>query len=249
MSSLEKLPNPYDSPPRRDSIEGRRSRQTNREQNDNSNQIENESAILWESPVAFSSNGKKDEKRETNTTGNAASANAKRTLSLSVTAKLSIESNNDMIDRILLNSESRQSHGSTHQVFEKAQVQGKGKGHNKRRGLSHEQGGGKLTAEELIQLSIFSTQALEAIHVHIDFNNGGSSPGSEHGSDQVSNPSNGNDWSVIDADSLMSLCGLLEDHVKSAVSVDMIQEARNAFEKSLDADAGSQVRCMSIHFL
>jgi len=123
-----------------------------------------------------------------------------------------------MIDRILLASESRDCQQSS--IFESAPlVSGRQPVGVRGASASHDASLGKFTADELDQLSLFSTVALDSHD---------SSSASAFA--DSSRPKYG--WSVIDIDSITTLNGLLEDHVKSAVSIDLIQEARVAFDQN-----------------
>ncbi len=94
----------------------------------------------------------------------------------------------DMVDRIIQASESRLGYANS---SSDAQL--------------------KLTAEELDQLSLFST--IQKASDHVESN---------------SNPKHS--WADVDVESLTELCTILENHVRASTSIDMVQEARAAFD-------------------
>lgn len=129
------------------------------------------------------------------------------------------DTHNDIIDRILLNSESRQGPQNA-TIFESESAS---TSTSKSYTTFKDSTSGKLTVEELNQLSVMST-----FDVSVREQVGGSNV------DALTNKGNGHDnfnWSSIDVDSVTQLIGLLEDHVKSALSIDLIREAREAHDQ------------------
>lgn len=134
--------------------------------------------------------------------------------------------NDDIIDRILLNAESR--HGpQCASIFESSSSTcGASASHTTRRdfqGICKDAMGGNLTAEELNQLSVLSTVDV-SVREHV----GGYV---DHALAKKDNGRRDFNWSCIDVDSVTRLISLLEDHVKSALSIDLIREAREAHDR------------------
>jgi hypothetical protein len=126
---------------------------------------------------------------------------------------------NDIIDRILLNAESRQGPQNA-TIFESESVSAS----YANRDLDatfKDSTCGKITAEELNQLSVLSTVDV-SVRERVGSN-----------VDAVTKTDNVHDfnWSCIDVDSVTQLIGLLEDHVKSGLSIDLIREAREAHDR------------------
>ena len=137
---------------------------------------------------------------------------------------------NDKIELIILNSETRDHKSSSSSVFDHS----KSKGNDNRNGNGNGNGTrkkeeavfGKLTGEELNQLSLFCASS-----------DNSTASGSASGSTKREC-----NWSDIDLDFVTTLSGLLEDHVRNALSIDLIQLGRQAFE---DGDTKvSSVECM-----
>jgi hypothetical protein len=141
-----------------------------------------------------------------------------------------IQSQSDVIDRFLYNVESRMVQQSS--VFETAiEITNT----SSRRAMIHEHGHGKLTADELDRLSLLSAAAISARESSQRMNrNGNSNAGSDGDGDGGcidASATNENDfsWFNVDIDSVTQLSGYLEEHIKSAMFIDLIQEARIAF--------------------
>jgi hypothetical protein len=136
-----------------------------------------------------------------------------------------VDTYNDILERILLNAESRQ--GPKHAtIFETSSS-------STSYPASHEFNDkvdkmcGNLTADELNQLSVLSSVAISFREELAGFS-------------ESMNKSNSEDfsWSSVDLDSVIQLSGLLEDHVKSALSIDLIRESREFYEQEEDEVGG-----------
>lgn len=142
--------------------------------------------------------------------------------------------NNEMMEAILLNVEAR--HHQRQQRATSVFDQPSGAGH-KRRMAHHPDASllGKFTGEELDQLSLFATMALDGT---ADANTGSSTPASSAGSGSSGSGSSSCScscscsWMTMDLDGITTLSGYLDEHVQNAMNVDMIHEARAAFEDS-----------------
>ena len=131
-----------------------------------------------------------------------------------------VESHSDLIDRVLLNVESRMvQHSSVFEQGSSATIANNSRANSK---ISNANAlHGKLTADELDHLSLLSTSS-----VGLSFSQGvnGNSVGAANTNDF--------NWSNVDIDSITQLSGYLEEHAKSAISIDLIQGARVAFERN-----------------
>jgi len=129
-----------------------------------------------------------------------------------------VESHSDLIDRVLLNVESRMVQYSS--VFEQASSARTIANNRANSTISNANAlsmHGKLTADELDHLSLLSTSSV--------------SQGVNGNSVGAANTNDFN-WSNVDIDSITQLSGYLEEHAKSAISIDLIQGARVAFERN-----------------
>jgi hypothetical protein len=88
-----------------------------------------------------------------------------------------------------------------------------------------------LTNEELDQLTLFSTVALS-----IDMSASHSQSHSATNQTCKGRKNHLQNWANVDVDSLISLCEVLEEHVKIATTVNLIQEARQVFENHQDVN-------------
>ena len=129
-----------------------------------------------------------------------------------------------MIDRILQAAESRQGYGGTSGS------------------TSGSSSSSMFIDEELKQLSSFSTLTLEQFDTqNLNLNDrGGVGSGVGSGGEEYLNSNSNsnhpsasaeNSWSnVDDIESLMALCSILESQVRASLVVNLIQEARSAFD-------------------
>jgi hypothetical protein len=130
------------------------------------------------------------------------------------------ESHSDLIDRVLLNVESRMVQHSS--VFEQATSATIANNSRANSNISNANAlHGKLTADELDHLSLLSTSS-----VGLSYSQG------VNGNSVVAANTNDFNWSNVDIDSITHLSGYLEEHAKSAISIDLIQGARVAFERN-----------------
>jgi hypothetical protein len=92
-----------------------------------------------------------------------------------------------------------------------------------------------LTADELDRLSLLSAAAISARESSQRMNRNGNSNGGSDGDgdggciDASATNENDFSWFNVDIDSITQLSGYLEEHIKSAMLIDLIQEARIAF--------------------
>jgi len=141
-----------------------------------------------------------------------------------------IDSQTDTIDRVLYNVESRMVQHSS--VFEtsisNAPVR---RGANTNPTMTmHGYGHGKLTADEIEHLILLSAATLSARECFSGMNGNGNAGNSSGCVDASATNENDFSWSNVDIDSITQLSGYLEEHVKSAMSINLIQEARVAFD-------------------
>jgi hypothetical protein len=146
----------------------------------------------------------------------------------------SADAYNDTIDRILLNSESRQGPKNA-TIFESSSFGSKSP--------YKDSTGGKLTAEELNQLSVLSST------VDVSVRERGDSSNIDAACDTKKDNGHDFNWSCIDVDSVTQLIGLLEDHVKSALAIDLIREARQAHDQEdEEVSATYSISCVVLLF-
>ena len=152
-------------------------------------------------------------------------------ISMRMTSKpQAIDSQTDTIDRVLYNVESRMVQHSS--VFEtsisNAPVR---RGANTNPTMTmHGYGHGKLTADEIEHLILLSAATLSAREYFSGMNGNGNAGNSSGCVDASATNENDFSWSNVDIDSITQLSGYLEEHVKSAMSINLIQEARVAFD-------------------